>query len=142
MVVLPGIFMNDEFRTKAHKKGGHSPVWEESHTFKIKNTKPDTKVKIALYDHATFKEEYIGKAEIFLAELLEHAGQKHYYELLEKRPDHRVAGYVGILVEWDNHEHKEHHKEESLTHIEHPKEEIGRAVQQECRDRSRMPSSA
>eukprot|EP00456_Euglypha_rotunda_P063586 TRINITY_DN5384_c0_g1_i2.p1 TRINITY_DN5384_c0_g1~~TRINITY_DN5384_c0_g1_i2.p1 ORF type:complete len:122 (+),score=14.54 TRINITY_DN5384_c0_g1_i2:217-582(+) len=73
--------LKETYKTKVQNGAGQHPVWNESHTFNLKNMKLDSRLKVKLYDKDTIKDDYIGV-------------------------------------------------------------EIGRAVQQECRDRSRMPSSA
>jgi len=125
-VILPGLLINDTFTTKDCKKSGNSPVWEESHAFKLNKVKLDTKIKFELYDHDVFKNEYLGAAEVYLNELLENKGKLHYYKLIEKRPDHRVAGYIGIVTEFDDHDLKE-----DLAHIREKMHDvaIGQKVQ-------------
>jgi len=95
---FPGFIFKQQYQTKAHKRGGSSPIWEESHTFRLSGTKPDAKLSISLYDKAVFKKKPIGCATICLSDLLEHRGENHYYEVIEEASENRVAGYVGIIV--------------------------------------------
>eukprot|EP00456_Euglypha_rotunda_P011631 TRINITY_DN1308_c0_g1_i7.p1 TRINITY_DN1308_c0_g1~~TRINITY_DN1308_c0_g1_i7.p1 ORF type:complete len:178 (-),score=27.78 TRINITY_DN1308_c0_g1_i7:19-528(-) len=80
----------------------------------------------ALYDQDVFKDDYLGATEVTLSELLQHKSKIQYYHLLEKRPDHRVAGYIGIVTEFDDHEVKE-----NLTHIRE-KEEVATGQKEQC----------
>jgi len=127
-VTIPGLLLDDSFKTKNCKKIGISPVWEESHAFKLNKIKLETKVKFELFDHDVFKDEYLGATEIHLNELLRNKGKIHYYELLEKRPDHRVAGYVGIVTEFDDHELKE-----DLAHIREKMQDTAIGQKDQCK---------
>jgi len=103
---FPGFLCNRHYTTKAHKRGGNAPIWEESHIFHLSGTKFNSKLKIALYDRAIFKKQPLGRVKIYLAELLEHVGEKYYYPIIEDRPDFRTAGFLGLLVELFDEERK------------------------------------
>jgi hypothetical protein len=100
-LTFPGVLCNHRYKTKAHKRGGSAPIWDESFNWHLKGTRTNSRIKISLYDRSVFKKQPIGRARIFLAELLEHRGKLHYYELIEDhRPDFRVAGYIGLQVDF------------------------------------------
>jgi len=98
---FPGLVFRHRYRTKAHKRGGNTPIWDETHTFHLNGTRGDARLKLSLYDQAVFRSKPIGRASLYLAELLEHRGEKAYYPLIEMdRPDFRVAGYIGLIVDF------------------------------------------
>jgi len=103
----------ESWKTKTHKRGGRNPQWNESHTFALKDTKPDTMVNIHLMDEDIGPDDSIGVAKIAISELLENQTKgKHYYQLVEKSHKRRIAGYVGISAKFEGsgssiHETKE-----------------------------------
>jgi len=91
----------ERFKTKTHENGGRHPVWNESHLFDLQGMKPEVRLKIALYDHDLFKDDYLGLAEITLKELMKNKDTTHYYELQEKGKEYRVIGYIGLIANFD-----------------------------------------
>jgi len=93
----------EKFRTKVHNGGGTHPVWNESHTFNLKNMKLDSHLKVKIYDKDTIKDDYIGVAKVNLDELLlqDRKGVK-YYPFFKKGALHQTKstpiGQVGVAV--------------------------------------------
>jgi hypothetical protein len=96
----------ERYKTKVHNGGGQHPVWNESHTFNLKNMKLDSHLKVKLYDKDTIKDDYIGVATINLEELLLHdkKGVK-YFPLFKKKmlgtEGRTPIGQVGIGVSFN-----------------------------------------
>jgi hypothetical protein len=92
----------DTWKTKVHNGGGQHPVWNESHTFNLKNMKLDSHLKVKLYDKDTIKDDYLGVATINLEELLLHDKQGvKYYPLFKKTmmtKEQTPLGQVGIAA--------------------------------------------
>jgi len=84
-------------QTKAHSGGGQHPVWNERHTFDLKNMTLDSHLKVKLYVKSTIKDNCIGVAKITLEELVrqDKKGVKNYM-LLKKGVE--SIGQVGVAV--------------------------------------------
>jgi hypothetical protein len=54
-----------------------------------------------LYDKDKFKDDYLGLAEITLAELIAHKDDLHYFDLTEKGKSYRVVGRIGLIAKFD-----------------------------------------
>jgi hypothetical protein len=96
----------ERYKTKVHNGGGQHPVWNESHTFNLKNMKLDSHLKVKLYDKDTIKDDYIGVATINLEELLLHdkKGVKYFPFFKKKllgKSDRTPIGQVGIGVSFN-----------------------------------------
>jgi len=100
--LLHGEGTKQHYKTKTHGSGGANPVWNESHTFNLNGLKSDTKLRVAVYDKDLIKDDSIGVAKIPLSELFANQSKgKHYYQLVEKHHSRRIAGYVGIIAQFD-----------------------------------------
>jgi hypothetical protein len=90
------------YKTKTDSRGGRNPVWNETHTFDLNGLKSDSNLRISLWDKDVIKDDSIGIAKIPLSELFAHQSKgKHYYQLIEKHHDRRIAGYIGIIAQFD-----------------------------------------
>jgi len=95
-------FEGDHWKTKVDKMGGRSPKWNESHSFHLKDVKPDTVFNVHLMDQDMGPDDYIGVAEIPIRDFLENQTKgKHYYQLVEKGHARKIAGYIGISSKFE-----------------------------------------
>jgi hypothetical protein len=93
----------DTFKTKVHSGAGQHPVFNESHTFNLKNMKLDSLLKVKLYDKDVIKDDYLAVATITLEQLLLHDKQGvQYYPMCKKTTmgtsSQGQIGQVGIAV--------------------------------------------
>jgi hypothetical protein len=99
----------ERFKTKVHNGGGQRPVWNETHTFNLKNMKLDSHLKVKFYDKDTIKDDYIGLATINLEQLLLHDKKGIQYFPLHKKTslmgskdqNQQPLGQVGIGVNFN-----------------------------------------
>jgi len=96
----------EKYKTKVHNGAGTHPVWNEEHTFNLKNMKMDSHIKVKLYDKDTIKDDSIGVARINLDELLlKDKKGVQYYPLYKKgtlgQSTAKPIGQVGLGVVFD-----------------------------------------
>jgi len=92
----------EQFKTKVDKLGGKTPKWNESFTFHLKGTKPDTTIEVHVVDSDMGPDDSIGYCKIPISEFIENQTKgKKYYQLVEKGHKRRIAGYVGIISKFE-----------------------------------------
>ncbi|CAA3030329.1 elicitor-responsive 1-like [Olea europaea subsp. europaea] len=78
-------YKNQEFKSTISKEKGSSPVWDEKFEFRVDSPLADDdqyKIVLKIMDHNTFREDgYLGKATIYVKELIELGVEKGKAEL-------------------------------------------------------------
>jgi len=93
---------SEKYKTKTHKKGGKTPVWDQAFIFTLKSTKHNELLHIVCYDEDLLSDDCIGRADIPMSALLANRGKgKQYYQIVDKDNFKKIAGYLALKVEWD-----------------------------------------
>jgi hypothetical protein len=94
----------EKHRTKTHKKGGKSPKWDHAVVFNLKDEEVKEVLHIEAFDEDTLSNDKIGRADVPLKVLFEHAYDRKdgaWFQLVDHDNFKKIRGYVRLSIKWD-----------------------------------------
>jgi hypothetical protein len=94
----------EKHRTKTHKKGGKAPKWDHAVVFNLKDEEIKEVLHIEAFDEDTLSNDKIGRADVPLKVLFEHAYDRKdgaWFQLVDHDNFKKIRGYVRLSIKWD-----------------------------------------
>jgi hypothetical protein len=94
----------EKLKTKTHKQGGKSPVWEQALLFNMKGVDAKECLHVQCWDEDTLSNDKIGRADIPLKYLFEHAWEKKdgaWFQIVDFDNFKKICGYLRLSIKWD-----------------------------------------
>jgi hypothetical protein len=92
----------EKYKSKVHKKGGKTPVWDQSFIFNLKGVKVAEVFHLTCWDEDMMSDDMIGRADVPLSHLLIKRGPKPFdIQLVDKDNFKKIAGYINMVTEFD-----------------------------------------
>jgi hypothetical protein len=93
---------SEKYKSKVHKKGGKTPVWDQSFIFNLKGVKLAEVFHLTCWDEDLMSDDMIGRADVPLSHLVSKRGTKPFdIQLVDKDNFKKIAGYITMTVEFD-----------------------------------------
>jgi Ca2+-dependent lipid-binding protein len=79
--------------TRVHKKGGKTPTWEQQFLFNLTGVPAkENTLHIVVYNKETLSDDYVGRGDVVVEQLLAKGGQAAWYQLVDPSNFRKMCG--------------------------------------------------